>query len=49
MARHPAWMTVVSEVRDPDRRAWVITFKLARFWWARPSFWIDWFRIRSLS
>lgn len=48
MARPPAWMTVVSEEPAPDGRAWVITFKLARFWWARPSFWIDWLRIRGL-
>ena len=48
MARMPSWMTVVSQRHDPNRKAMIVTFKLARFWWARPSFWVDWFRIRSL-
>ena len=48
MARPPSWLRILAEGPAPDRRAWVITFRLARFWWLRPSFWLDWFRIRGL-
>jgi len=49
MARHPSWMTVTSERHDLARGAWIIEFKLARFWWARPSFWIFWIRTRGIA
>jgi hypothetical protein len=48
MARFPGWMTVISERPAPDRRAWIIEFRLARFWWAHPSFWVHFLRMRSL-
>lgn len=48
MARHPSWMVVESEGPDPAGRGWLVTFRLARLWWARPSFWICWLRTRGM-
>jgi hypothetical protein len=40
MARLPGWMTVVDERRSPDGEHWVLTVRLAPFFWARPTFWL---------
>lgn len=38
MARLPNWIEIVDEaVVDGE---YVLTLRLARFWWARPSFWL---------
>ena len=39
MASMPRWIRVVDEGRAPAGSGWVVTFRLARFWWLHPGAW----------
>jgi hypothetical protein len=46
----PSWLVIDPKsewVVADDRKSVTFHVRLARFWWARPSFWRDYLRMRS--